>query len=145
MTMALVEQKIREETNTHSNELGGREKPPLREVTVDLEIDRRIHRANETLVHWPDNSVQVHHVTTTGNNIYTRHTDPFKPERIKQILSEVSIGPDTTFEERCEVENLIAEFADCFTLAMSEVNTVLGAVHKLNIPPGTKFRTRIPQ
>jgi hypothetical protein len=28
---------------------------------------------------------------------------------------------------------------------MSEVNTVPGVVHKLNIPPGTKFRTRIGQ
>jgi hypothetical protein len=96
-------------------------------------------------LYWPDNPVQVHHVTTTGNNIYTRHTDPFKLERIKQIFSEVLIGPDTAFEERCEVENLIAKFADCFALAMSKVNTVPGVVHKLNIPPGTKFCTRIPQ
>jgi hypothetical protein len=50
MTMALAEQKIREETNICSNESGGGEKPPLREVTVDLEIDRQIHRANKTLV-----------------------------------------------------------------------------------------------
>ena len=30
-------------------------------------------------------------------------------------------------------------------LAMSEVNTVPGAVHKLNIPPEMKFHMRIPQ
>jgi hypothetical protein len=48
-------------------------------------------------------------------------------------------------EERRKVKDLIAEFADCFALAMSEVNTVPGAVHKLNIPPGTKFRTKVGQ
>jgi hypothetical protein len=144
-TLAITEQNMNREANMHSNELGGEEKPPSREVTIDLEIDRRTHRANKTFVHWPDNPVHAYHVTTTGNNVYTRHTEPFKPERIKQILSEITIGPDTTFEERHEVEKLITEFADCFALAMSEVNTVPGAVHKLNIPPETKFRTRIPQ
>ena len=80
-----------------------------------------------------------------GSNVYTRHTDPFKPEHVARITSEVTIGPDTTPDERREVENLITEFTDCFALAMSEVNTVPGAVHKLNIPPETKFRTRIGQ
>ena len=94
-----------------------------------------------------DNLTQVNHIDNAGagSNVYTRHTDPFKPERVARITSEVTIGPDTTPDERREVENLIAEFADCFALAMSEVNTVPGAVHKLNIPPETKFRTRIGQ
>ena len=143
----LRKQNADKEANTHSNELGGEEKPPSREVFIDLETDRQIHEANETSASCPDNPAQMHHVTanTTDDNIYTRHTDPFKPERIERILSEISIGPDTTVEECREVENLIAEFADCFALAMSEVNTVPGAVHKLNIPPETKFRMRIPQ
>ena len=146
-TLNAGEKDIDEEANMHSDESGGEEKPPSREVTIDLETDRRTQKTNEIFVQRPDISVQVHHITTssTSNGIYTRHTDPFKPERVKQILSEISIGPDTTVEERCEVENLIREFADCFALAMSEVNTVPGATHKLNIPPETKFRTKIPQ
>ena len=71
--------------------------------------------------------------------------DPFKPEHVAQIISEVTVGPNTTPDEHQEVDNLIAEFADCFALAMNEVNTVPGAIHKLNIPPEMKFRMRIGQ
>jgi hypothetical protein len=136
---------IEERANTRSNNSGGEEQPPSREVIIDLETDRQTYNANDITVYEPDNRAQIHHVNIAGSDNYTRHTDPFKPERIVQILSEISIGTDTTPDERREVENLIAEFADCFALAMSEVNIVPGAVHKLNIPPGTKFRTRIGQ
>ena len=144
-TLALAEQTVDGEAKMHSNELGGEDKPPLREVIIDLEIDRQTYRADKTSFHWPDNLVHVHHVTTMGNNIYTRHTEPSKPEHIMQILSEISIGPDTMLEEHQEINKLITEFTDCFALAMSEVNTVPGAVHKLNILPEMKFHMRIPQ
>lgn len=39
----------------------------------------------------------------------------------------------------------LAKYADCFALSISEVNAVPGAVHKLNIPEGTSFKTKIPQ
>jgi hypothetical protein len=83
--------------------------------------------------------MQIHQVNITTSDIYTRHTDPFKPKCIAKIISEISIRTDTTPDECWEVENLIAEFTDCFALVMSKVNTVSGVVHKLNIPPGTKF------
>jgi hypothetical protein len=89
--------------------------------------------------------MQIHQVNIMEGNNYTRHTDPFMPEWVAEIISEISIGPDTTPAECQEVKKLIAEFADCFALAMREVNMVPGAVHKLNIPPGTKFCTRIRQ
>ena len=41
--------------------------------------------------------------------------------------------------------DVIKEFADCFALAISEVNTVPGAVHKLDIPEDATFRTKIGQ
>jgi hypothetical protein len=37
------------------------------------------------------------------------------------------------------------EFADCFALSMSKVTVVAGATHKLNVPDGTKFKTRVNQ
>jgi hypothetical protein len=129
-------EKAEDEMETHSNHLGGKEQPPLREVIIDLDVDCQLSNTND-----------VHHITTadTNGNIYTRHMDPFKQEHVTQVLSEVTIGPDITPEEHREVKDLIAGFADCFALAMSEVNTVPGAVHKLNIPPETKFHTRIGQ
>ena len=39
---------------------------------------------------------------------------------------------------------MIVEFADCIALSIKEVNTILGAIHKLNIPEGATFRTKIP-
>jgi hypothetical protein len=142
-----TEVELGEETNKQSDNSGGEEQPPSREVIIDLDSDRKICNANNVPGYGLDNLIQVNHIDNTGagSNVYTRHTDPFKPERVARIISEVTIGPDTTPDERREVENLIAEFADCFALAMSEVNTVPGAVHKLNIPPETKFRTRIGQ
>jgi hypothetical protein len=40
---------------------------------------------------------------------------------------------------------VVTEFADCFTLAISEVNTVPGISHKLKIPKGATFQTKIGQ
>ncbi|KDR76580.1 hypothetical protein GALMADRAFT_43209, partial [Galerina marginata CBS 339.88] len=77
-------------------------------------------------------------------SILTRKTQPQKPERVARILQEVTIGPDIT-EEQCKtVQELLTEFADCFALSIKEVNAIPGAVHKLNIPEGTTFRTKIP-
>ena len=59
MTLALVEQNIEREANKHSNELGGKEKPPLREVTINLKTDQQTYSANETFVHGPDNPVHI--------------------------------------------------------------------------------------
>ena len=36
------------------------------------------------------------------------------------------------------------EYADCFALSIKEVNAIPGAVHKLNIPEGITFCTKIP-
>ena len=134
-----------EEQRENSDVQGGEEEPPMREVTIDLETDCTNMNANEILIAPPDMSANVHSITTADNNIYTRHMEPFKVERVKRIISEITVGPDVTPEQRSQVEALISEFADCFALAMSEVNTVPGAVHKLNIPSDAKFRTKLTQ
>src|ERR1700678_3613886 len=42
------------------------------------------------------------------------------------------------------VHELLTEFADCFALSIKEVNVIPGATHKLGIPEGATFRTKIP-
>jgi hypothetical protein len=83
-TIQSTKPEIGEETGTRSNNPGGKEQPPPREVVIDLNIDRQTQSANDIPMYGPDEIVQVHHVNTTGTggNTYTRHTDPFKPERI---------------------------------------------------------------
>ena len=39
---------------------------------------------------------------------------------------------------------MIAEFADCFALSIKQVKSIPGAVHKLNIPEGATFQTKVP-
>jgi len=57
---------------------------------------------------------------------------------------EVTIGEDLTEEQHGSVEAIVREFADCFALSMKEVNAIPGAVHKLNIPEGTKLQIKVP-
>lgn len=85
-------------------------------------------------------------VTTdeTEHPILTRSTKPFKAERVAEILQEITIGPDVTNSQRDEIRKLISDYADCFALAIREVNAIPNAVHKLNIPEGATFRTKVP-
>ncbi|KAG5634374.1 hypothetical protein H0H81_002201, partial [Sphagnurus paluster] len=48
-------------------------------------------------------------------------------------------------EQQASVQNLIAEYADIFTLSISEVTAVEGAVHKLQIDKNAKFSTKVHQ
>jgi len=76
---------------------------------------------------------------------YTRLSDPFQQKRVVAILEDVTIGPDLSTEQHAKVQALLAEFADCFALSLREVLPVKGAEHHLNIPEGSKFRTRVHQ
>jgi hypothetical protein len=77
--------------------------------------------------------------------VFTRQSNPFKSERVDAVLSELTIGEDLTQEQRVSIGNLLREFADCFALSMSEVTVVAGATHKLNVPEGTAFKTKVNQ
>lgn len=68
------------------------------------------------------------------SSLFTRLTDPFKEERVAEVLRLIKIGDDLSPEDRAEVEDLVRNFADIFALSLSEVNAVEGAVHTLNIP-----------
>jgi hypothetical protein len=116
--------------------------PPLREVLHDaccipteIPADTVIPAVNVITTEDP---------TLETESILTRESNPRKPERVRRILQEVTIGPDVTLEQRKAVHELLEEFADCFALSIKEVNAIPGAVHKLNIPEGATFRTKIP-
>jgi Reverse transcriptase (RNA-dependent DNA polymerase) len=78
-------------------------------------------------------------------SIFTRSTHPFKEARVAEILRLVEIGSDVTPVERRLVEDTIAEFADTYALSVSEVKHIPGAIHRLEIPEGATFNTKIRQ
>jgi hypothetical protein len=80
-----------------------------------------------------------------NNNVFTRLTDPWKKERVEEILKQVKIGTDLTDEQHGQVLSFLAEWADIFALSVSEVKIVEGAVHRLDIPQGTTFSTKVHQ
>ena len=90
------------------------------------------------------NVLSVNDPKTEPESALTRESDPYKPERVKRIVQEVTIGPDITDDQCRTVQVLLEEYADCFALSIKEVNAIPGAVHKLNIPENTTFRTKIP-
>jgi len=79
------------------------------------------------------------------DTIFTCHIDPFRPAHVAKILELVEIGEDIMAAQCEEVKQLIVEFADCFTLSLSKVNLIPGAMHKLNVPEDATFHTKIPQ
>src|SRR5882762_5174435 len=80
----------------------------------------------------------------SDHSLFTRHTAPFNPMRVAEILRLVAVGPDLTDEQTTKTKNLISEFADCFALSVSEVIAIPGATHKIHIPPGITFPKKIP-
>ena len=79
------------------------------------------------------------------SNLFTRKTDPYKPERVAEILRLITIGDDLSEDERNKVKQLISSFADIFALSVHEVHQVDGAVHRLNIEPGATFSKKVHQ
>jgi hypothetical protein len=80
-----------------------------------------------------------------NKEVFTRRLDPFKVKHVNAVLSEVTIGNDLTQEQHVSIEAVLCKFADCFALSMSKVMVVAGATHKLNVPDGTKFKTKVNQ
>ena len=117
-------------------------KPPSREVPN--------HTHCNTAEAHTDNQTHPVYITTNETSkadpesVLTRDKDLQNPEHINRIMKEVTIGPDI-MQEQCEiVQKLLKEYADCFTLSIKEVNTIPGAVHKLNIPKDATFQMKIP-
>ena len=60
------------------------------------------------------------------------------------VKTSQQLNVKRTTAECEEVNQLIAEFTDCFALLLSEVNLIPRAVHKLNVPEDAMFHTKIP-
>ena len=82
-------------------------------------------------------------LTGFDETIFMHHTAPHKAERVQKILELVTIGPDLDSDQQERVTTLVAEFADCFVLSVSEIRAVPGAVHRLDIKQGSVFPTKI--
>ena len=117
-------------------------KPPPREVPQNTPESHTTNDTDEPTL--PALVAPIAIPSENPENLFTRKDNPHKAERVARILQEVTIGPDVTQEQRQMVLEVIEEYADCFALSMQEVNTIPGAVHKLNIPEGATFRTKIP-
>jgi hypothetical protein len=161
----------RRESANNSNFKGDKCIPPSRQVLLDKHPKQRVDAVEEIAVQeiakkGRDAQETEQHslwtVDTTANNVnegteqkiltnnfdkslFTRKTKPFKDERVEAVLAEVTIGEDLDDKQRVSVVELIREFADCFALSLSEVTIVEGAAHKLNIPEGTTFKTKVHQ
>jgi hypothetical protein len=124
---------------------------PLTDVAYIETLDTEDVEANQDNPSTPSNgippgSVEIEVETLEDeSNIYTRLTDPWKRERVNEILKQVTIGPDLSEEERSRVQEFLSEWADIFALSVSEVKQVENAVHHLDIPAGTKFSTKVHQ
>ncbi|KAG1849001.1 hypothetical protein F4604DRAFT_1935078 [Suillus subluteus] len=78
-------------------------------------------------------------------SIYTRQTNPFKLERVAEIVRQVMIGNDFMEAERWELEQFIKDNADLFALSLWEVNIIPGAQLNLNVPEGKTFNLHTHQ
>ena len=75
----------------------------------------------------------------------TQKTYPFKKEHVDAVIEVIHVGDDLSPKEAMVVRHLIEEYTDCFTLSMNEVHLVPGAVHKIDIPEGKTFNTKVHQ
>ena len=117
-------------------------KPPWREVSPSISSGITEAHADKTTSSVFVTSTDAPRVDL--ESLFTRKDNPQKPERVVKIIQEVTIGPDITAEQHQTIHGLLEEYSDCFALAIKEVNAIPGAVHKLNIPEGATFRTKIP-
>ncbi|KAF8715671.1 hypothetical protein RHS02_09979, partial [Rhizoctonia solani] len=74
-----------------------------------------------------------------------RQTNPFAAERVAKIQNRVVVGNNLLESQKASIQALVASYADVFALDLLEVKAVKTHSHKLNIPPETKFRTRVGQ
>ena len=135
-----------------------------KEVYVTIQMNREHMADGVHTGHLEDNKTAPVYVTTEepdndtsvlmeievnalekNNNVFTHFMEPRKKERVEEILKQVTIGPDLTNEQHRQVLSFLTKWADVFTLSVSEVKQVEGAVHHLDIPQNTTFSTKVHQ
>ncbi|KAJ3925333.1 MAG: hypothetical protein NXY57DRAFT_967998 [Lentinula lateritia] len=142
--------------------VGGCEVPPSRGVStntllvnpcntdlgnvVPVQVLQAGHYANTDPLgpdFFPDALDQSNDVDLFTRNVGRKGA--FRPERVREILHKVKIGPELSNDQRLRVERLLSEYADCFALSVGEVRPVKDAVHRLNIPEGATFPKKVRQ
>ena len=118
---------------THADNPEDNKTKPAYVVTDDIDID------NTNL-----SEIKVENLKE-NKTIFTRLTDPWKKERVEEILRQVAVRLDLSKEQRRQVFTFLSKWADIFALSVSEVKQVDGAVHRLDIPHGAMFSTKVNQ
>ena len=133
----IIQKAVSEDAESPLKELLGKPDAPwtdIWEVEVQIQTDD------------PDPGTAQPEVDINADtSIFTRKTTPFKPARVDAVAAAVRIGTDLSPAETTIVQDLIREYADCFALSMGEVHNVPGAVHKIDIPKGKTFNTKVHQ
>jgi hypothetical protein len=127
----------REGTVRVQESVRGREKLP---TSTSMNILTSQEEENPLLGELPEIEPRV-----DNPSIYTRQTNPFNPARIKEILRQIKFGDDLSEDKRKELEQLVADNADIFALALKEVVPIPGAALNLNVPENAVFNLRMHQ
>jgi hypothetical protein len=115
-------------------------------------LDHLWQMASPTSDH--DNTTHVHVANVVsnqdfaidrGDNTSTQISDPFTSERVDEIIQKIELGPDLTDEQRERIKALVRDYADVFTLSLSEVRVVDWYKHHLNVDPSIKLPIRTSQ
>ena len=101
-----------------NNIIGGSSKPnpPPREVPHDTSSEP-METQTDTVTS-AVNALSTQNPTQNPESILTQDNNPHKVERIRRIVQEVTIGPDTMPEQRQVVQNLLKGYTDCFALSI---------------------------
>lgn len=79
----------------------------------------------------------------TDKSLFTRKTNPRDSRRMAEVKRRITVGKDLSTTEREQVDALLDEFVDVFSLSMSEVYVVPGAEHRLDMPVGATIKTKV--
>ncbi|CAK5275949.1 unnamed protein product [Mycena citricolor] len=130
--------------DAQANSTGGSSAPPSREVLDDK--PGIVASVTDAI---PGNFMDIASPEALpdvpNTSIFTRATNPFKPEWVAAILKLVKTGPDLSDEQRMQAQDFIASYADIFALSVSEVFLVEGATYAAKILPDHKFSTKVHQ
>ncbi|GLB45241.1 putative retrotransposable element Tf2 155 kDa protein type 1-like, partial [Lyophyllum shimeji] len=121
-------------TATTTQEAEGSETAPVCVVSEEAE-----DQVEEGMAEIPTDTL------VEDKNLFTRLTDPFKPQRVEEVVRQVRVGDDLSAEEKAAAHALVAEYADIFALSVGEVRHVEGAVHRLNIQENVTFSKKVHQ
>jgi hypothetical protein len=112
--------------------------PPSREVLHSILDD--LKETYTDITAFPVNVTAM----VDSEAVLMREDNPHKTEHVTRIVQEVTVVLDIMEDQHQAIQELLKEYADYFALAIKEVNAIPSAIHKLSIPEGPTFHTKIP-